>query len=452
MEYGFIIGNLLGRVCGPIAQDWIQYRTFDQNVISQKKWEKERRSKQAELEDRIKLSNIDHQQKLEALRIQFEQNRQKAEEQMVLSYSEWQQKMFWEKCFPLRNPFEIPFGVKLEYQESSQRLKGCSLTTITLPNKQQIVPLRVILASKDNVHPHASTVSAELSMHLSQHFSANSCHAVISEIGAWKEDAPINDASVNYLFRGQRGLPTLVVAPSYTNNGSILRLKLWSWGLGEDLAYPVGFDFGWFNIELLQKKILIQEIKAFDETLKKLNISRPTPYQVFEENLKIIKLIEKDGNLTAQDRDQLTYLLQKTPPEIASIVNRKTNEIVSTIYSCAVSMYADGFHLNQYGTLPKLPKILAYLPGAEMILPQVLQYYMALIEFSAIKGVIAKENLIEVQLELAESINQISPHHESLLYLIDNIRLLNADNKKNHKQCLERLRSITQTNTKLLNG
>lgn len=416
----FFLGGMLGRIFGPAINDYIEFNTSFGKSFAQKKYEKERKSKMADFDDKVKLANMDHQQKLEILQIQFEQNRKKAEEQVLLSISEWQQKVFWDKCFPLRNPFEMPFGIDLKYQESKDRLEGnrkieqCTIQTITLQDNRRIVPLRVITALKDTTNPHAPTVNADLSMFLAQYYSANGEHAVMSDIGAWRDDAPINDASINYLFRGQRGLPTLIIAPTYTNGGSIVRMKLWSWGLGEALAYPVGFDFGWFNIDVIYRQVLLDEIQSFDNTLRKIDISRPTPYKDFEMDLSIIKMIETGDNLTDNEREQLLSLLQRTPPELASIVQRKTNEIISTVYSCATAMYADGYHLKNYGTLPLLPYILTQLPGAKLLLPQIQQYYLTLLKVSLLQGIISYEEALYVEMDMYENFKRIDSATESL--------------------------------------
>lgn len=424
----FFLGGMLGRIFGPVVSDYIEFETSWGQRMSQKKFEKERTSKQADYNDKVKLTDIDHLHKLETLQIQFEQNRKKAEEQMILSLSEWQQKVFWEKCFPLRNPFEMPFGIDLKFQESKERLErnreieSCSIQTITLPNNKKIVPLRVITALKDSTSPNAPTVNGDLSMFLAQYYSANNDHAVLSDIGAWKEDAPINDASINYLFRGQRGLPTLIIAPTYTNGGTIIRMKLWSWGLGEDVAYPVGFDFGWFNIEVIYRQILLKEIKAFDNTLNKIQVSRPTPYKDFEQELTIIKLIEKADKLSDNEQEQLLSLLQKTPQELTSIVQRKTNEVISTIYSCATAMYADGYHLSNYGTFPILPYILPQLPGAKMLFPQIQQYYLILLKVSSSQGIISYEDAIGIEMDMYDSFKNIVSSLDDLKPLTKQIR------------------------------
>lgn len=424
----FFLGGMLGRIFGPVVSDYIEFETSWGRKMSQKKFDKEMRTKQAEYDDKVKLTNLDHRHKLEALQIQFEQNRSKAEEQMLLSFSEWQQKVFWEKCFPLRNPFEMPFGVDLKFQESKDRLDGnrrleqCRIQTITLSDSRKIVPLRVITALKDTTSPHASTINGNLSMFLTQYYSANDEHAVLSDIGAWRDEAPINDASINYLFRGQRGLPTLILAPTYTNGGAIVRMKLWSWGLGEEISYPISFDFGWFNIEVIYRQVLLEEIKSFDKTLGKINVSRPTPYKDFETELAIIKMIEKGKNLNDNEQEQLLSLLQRTPPELASIVQRKANDIVSTVFSCATAMYADSYHLSNYGTLPLLPYILQKLSGVRMLLPQILQYYLTLLKVSLHQGTISYEDAIGIEMDMYENFKLIDSDLEGLKYIIKQIR------------------------------
>ena len=422
---GFFLGGMLGRLLGPIVNDYIEYETEWGKKIAQKKFEKERKSKRAEFDDKVKLTTIEQKHKLEQIIEQNELNRKTAEEKMVLSLSEWEQKVFWEKCFPLRNPFEMPFGIDLQFEESKGRLGGNrkiekgNIKTIQFDNKN-IVPLRVITALKDTASPHAVTVNGDLSMFLAQHYSANGEHAIISDIGAWKDDAPINDASINYLFRGQRGLPTLVIMPTYTNGGSIVRMKLWSWGLGEDLAYPIGFDFGWFNLEIIYRHVLLEEIKSFDSTLRKIgrrDDKMKTPYKDFEMSLSVIDMIDEGANLADNEREQLLSLLQRTPPELASIVQRKANEIISTIYSCAAAMYADGYHLSNYGTTPILPYILPELPGAKMLLPQIQQYYLTLFKVSLVQGTISYEDAIDIEMDMYEIFKSIDP-------ALENFRLL----------------------------
>ena len=440
---GFLFGSMLARIFGPIVYDFIEFKTPYGKKIAQDKYGKERESKLAERDDKLVILAEEQKNKLEQiekqLKIQFEQNRKTSEEKIILSLSEWQQKVFWEKCFPLRNPFEMPLGIDLKFQESKDRIEGnkeierCCVKTVEFNNKR-IVPLRVITALKDKTSPHAATVSCDLSMFLSSYYSSNSGHSVVSDIGSWRDDAPIDDASINFLFRGQRGLPTLVIMPTYTNGDSILRMKLWSWGLGEDLAYPIGFDFGWFNLEIIYRHVLLEEIKSFDSTLRKIgrrDDKMKTPYKDFETGLSIVGIIEDGGNLADNEREQLLSLLQRTPPELSSIVQRKANEIISTIYSCATAMYADGYHLKNYGTSPILPYILPQMPGAKILLPQILQYYMTMFRVLLAKDKISYEEAIGIEMDMYEIFKSIDPALENFKRLKIQIRDHQFEIRKN---------------------
>ena len=146
------------------------------------------------------------------------------------------------------------------------------VSTLSLPNNKQIVPLRVITALKDGTNDLSATLNANVSLFLANHFSANGEHAIISDIGAWKEDAPVNDASVNYLYEGLKGQPTLVVVPTFTDSGNIVKLKLWSWGLGEELQYPIGLNVGWFDVDAIRRQGQISQLKEFYGILEKVGI------------------------------------------------------------------------------------------------------------------------------------------------------------------------------------
>lgn len=99
MDGGFFIGGMLGRILGPIIGDFIEYYTTWGEEIAEKKNAKEKRSKEADFNDKVRLSNLEHQHKLASLEEQFKKNRENAEKQMVQSFSEWQTKVFWEKVF-----------------------------------------------------------------------------------------------------------------------------------------------------------------------------------------------------------------------------------------------------------------------------------------------------------------------------------------------------------------
>ena len=390
MDYGFFVGGMLGRVAGPIAQDIFEYNTAWGRKIAEKKFDKQRRLSQMEFENKLRFSEEEHRKKLAEIKQQFEDKRQLAEEQFARSFSEWQQKVFWEKCFPLRNPYEMPLGFSPAGRDKSGNVLSYKLNTLSLPDNKQIVPLRIITAIKDSSHPHVASVTGNLSMFLVNYYSANGEHAVNSDIGSWKEEAPINDASINYLFKGLEGQPVMVLVPSYVNDGSIVRIKIWSWGImeqvqGISLQNPIGFDFGWYNLNAIRRRIMVEEIIKYNQTLKKISV-KPTSIEL-EGDLNIIEQIEKNRQvLDDEDVDRLLLNL-KEPKELKETVNRRTNEFASSIFSCASGMYADGYHLISYGTLPALPTALPNLPTSKYVFPFIRDYYISLANYALVSGI-----------------------------------------------------------------
>ena len=266
MAMEFLIGGMLGRVVAPIAQDIFENKTELGRELAEKKFEKQRRLSAMEYENKLALSQYDHKKKLEQMQVQFELNIEKAEHQMQLQHSEWEKETFWKYCYPLRNPYEVG---------GMQSGQGAKINTLSLPNKKEIVPLRVITALKEGADNTFATLNTNLSMFLTNNFSANGEHAIISDIGAWKDDVPVNDASVNYLYEGLKGQPTLVVVPTFTDSGSIVKLKLWYWGLGEELVYPNSWNIGWFDVDTIRRQAQISQLREFYAILEKVGIEYP---------------------------------------------------------------------------------------------------------------------------------------------------------------------------------
>jgi len=451
MDAGFFIGGMLGRIAGPIAQDWFKYKTKLGREIARREQDDKAKMSQLDLENKLKLSAQDHREKLAELDKQYVDGRRRAEEQMYISREDWQQKLFWEKCFPLRNPYELPLGYEPVFEESSNRIKGCRLKTVSLPNNRQIVPLRVITALKDNAHPSASTINGELSMFIVNYFEANGIHAVISDIGSWKEDAPINDASINFLYTGAKGQPTVVIVPFYTNNGTMIRFKVWSWALGEELVYPQGFDFGWLDLDAIKRQAIYSEIRKYKELLEKTGINLPPEAKKLDIAIKKLNLIEKYKDNVSPDEFNRLLSLVDFPDEIKLNVEKSVNTVTSSVFACLVGMQADNHHLKAFGTLPELPYILKELAPIPFMYDAISSFYSSVINAARIEGIISQSDAIEVELALCESISERTPNHPCLTDLVNEIRLLNMDNEINHREFTNRLRSLTQNNYKLLN-
>lgn len=441
MEMGYLIGGMLGRVVSPIAQDIFENKTQLGREFAEKKFEKQRRLSTMEYENKLALSRHDHEEKLAEMEAQFELNIKKAEHQMQLQHSEWEKETFWKYCFPLRNPYEVG-GM-----QSGQYAK---VSTLSLPNNKQIVPLRVITALKDGTNDLSATLNANVSLFLANHFSANGEHAIISDIGAWKEDAPVNDASVNYLYEGLKGQPTLVVVPTFTDSGNIVKLKLWSWGLGEELQYPIGLNVGWFDVDAIRRQAQISQLKEFYGILEKVGIEYPN--DSLKKNYSIAKMIEKKGEGLSQQEIDYLYSILVGPireEEILKRAKQKTNETISSILSCTTAMYGDAFHLSNHGIKPLLPYILPKMNLPKEFLIIIRDYYITLVNTGLVEGILTKEDAIAIEFDLAEGIQLNSAGSDITKSICDDVRLLNENTSGDlHKQTIQKLRKFN--NNKLL--
>lgn len=447
----FLLGGMLGRIAGPIAQDWFRYKTKLGREIALREEDAKKKMSLFELDNKLKLSAQGHIEKMAELEKQYIDGRKRAEEQMYIAREDWQQKLFWEKCFPLRNPYELPLGYEPVFDENRRRIEGrCKLSTVALPNNRDIVPLRIITALKDSTHPSAMSINGDLSMFLVNNFAANGIHAVVSDIGSWREDAPINDASINYLFKGAKGQPTMVIMPVFTNNGSTVRLKVWSWGLGEELNYPVGFDFGWFNLDTIKRQVLYTEIKSFKKILDKTELTLPPEAKKLSTDIKKLSIFEKIEDLISEEEFDNLLTLMDLPDEIKANVERKTNDIISSIFSCLAAMHTDSYHLSQYGTLPLLPYKLHEIKGVTIMLPFIRDYYMALINAKAIEGVITLEQAANIELQLAKELKFLNNTPALYEDIFANVRMLNSKIEgEAHASIVNELKHL-KTNSKLI--
>lgn len=437
-----LLGGMLGRIAGPIAQDFFENETNMGKRIAKKKEEKEIEKENRAYLNRIKDAEQAHQLRLSELREQIRERREDAEAQFIMAHSEAKMKTYLQDCWPLRNPFDAPLAIEPIYNEASKRLQGCRLKTILTKNSQEIVPLRFISAHLDTSHPIASTINSELSIFLVEHYKTNGEHGVISEIGAWKNSIPVNDASITYLFQGMQGQPVMVLVPEYINNGATVRFKIYSWGLGEKLTYPVGFDFGSLDLEALYNRVVASENTKMCAILKKVR-REPTSDKLLQ-NDRILKILNnEDVKLDDEEKERLLTLLS-TPVEINNAIRKNYALIVSNVFKALVGMYADGYHLFEYGTLPKLPRILPVLGDISFMYKDICAFYSSLINAALLKGILSISHAIDLELKLCENIKSVSEQYNIPEYLLDNIRLLNLDieNNESHKETVIRLRNI----------
>lgn len=327
-------------------------------------WKKITNADAKEEEKRIKRSKDEFASKLMLQRESHKDRLEEAEKAHELSMKMWEQKTYYERCWPLRNPFEMQICQPISDDKS---YFGDNI----------IVPCRIISALKDNDHPYARTINGNLSSFIVNYYPTNSVHAVVSEIGAWKDEVPSNDASVNYLYAGLKKQPVMVVSPTLINDGKTFIFKVWSWGLGEELNYPAGFEFGRLELKPLFLKA------TYEETLKMVHLAKElgqTPKffsPKLQHNISIIKEIQ-DKELEGEAKERLLSFLSGAP-EIDEKVKEIMERNVSGIFCCMAGMYADAYHLLEYKTIPKLPSILHKIPGVEYMLPSLKTYYYELL-------------------------------------------------------------------------
>lgn len=321
----------------------------------------EAKAEKKRLEDR----NADFRIKLELQRLSHEQRLQEARESHKLSLEKWKEQTYYERCWPLRNPFEMQICEPISDDK-------------TFFENNIIVPCRIISALKDKDHPYARTINGNLSSFIVNYYPTNSVHAVVSEIGAWKDDVPSNDASINYLYAGLKKQPVMVLSPTLINDGKTFIFKVWSWGLGEELNYPAGFEFGRLELEPLYKKAVYEETLSMIEMTKEMGLATKLFSQKLLHNISIIKEVQ-DKEITGKTRDKMFSFLDGAP-EINDAVKSRMEKMISGIFCCISGMYADAYHLLEYKTPPRLPSLLHKIPGVEYMIPSLKDYYYTLLD------------------------------------------------------------------------
>ena len=354
-------------------------------------WRKITNAEAKEEKKRIENSEREFKYKLALQRQSHEQRLIEAQEAHKLSLDKWGTQTYYERCWPLRNPFEMQICGPISDDKDSF-------------DGNIIVPCRLISALKDKDHPYARTINGNLSSFVVNYYPTNSVHAVVSEIGAWKDDVPSNDASINYLYAGLKKQPVMVLSPTLINDGKTFIFKVWSWGLGEELNYPAGFEFGRLELEPLYQKVVYEESLSMVQLAKEMEYAPKLFSQKLQRNISIIKEIQNKG-LSGKVRERMMTFLD-TAPEINDAVKAKMEKQVSGIFCCISGMYADAYHLLEYKTLPKLPSLLPSIPGIEYMLPALKNYYITLLnEFDRIET--DKEFLAKLYLDVADSFSRL---------------------------------------------
>lgn len=383
----FFAGMLISRLLAPVVNDgWKKITNADA-----KEERKRLAAKAIDFKNQQDLKSVDLQNQLTLQRSNHELRLQEAQNSHQIALERWGIETYYKNCWPLRNPFEMqicePISNDKNYFDDI------------------IVPCRLISALKDSDHPYAKTINGNLSSFVVNYYPTNSLHAVVSEIGAWKEDSPSNDASVNYLYAGLKKQPVMIMAPAMINNGKTFIFKVWSWGLGEELNYPAGFEFGRLELKPLYLKVIYEETMAMVQLAKEMEYAPKLFSANLRHNISIIKEIQ-DKKATGNVKERMLSFLHDAP-EIDEAVKTKMEANISGIFCCIAGMYADAYHLLEYKTLPKLPTLLPNIPGVEYMLPSVKEYYYTLL--SNLERIENDKNMLaNIYLDVADAFSRLN--------------------------------------------
>lgn len=411
-----MLGNMLAKVAGPYAQDWYERNTEYGRQCARRKEAKEQEKRNAETAEKLKISQAEHQLKLEQMRVHFETDLILAENKFASNIADKQYQTFLKSCFPLRNPYDMDVMFMVKHDENTH-LVGGQMKVVASSNGQGIVPLRIIAAMPGMQFPMSQDIKSGLSLFLVNNFGANSGHAVFSDIGSWKDDIPANDASVNYLYRALQGQPTMVLVPEFLDGGNTIKFKIWSWGLGKNLPYPSGFDFGQLDLKKIENEILIEELRTYAALLKKVGIKN----EVVSKSMVLVNTIDDKNFKISEEERQLLLSQIQMPDELrkAGVLQKRLRGVTSTAFSVVCGMFADAYHLMNYGTVPILPSILPSMPGIEIMLPEIRDYYIALANTAHVEHIFTNEMAARFELQLLDSIKQISDDANILRPLVD---------------------------------
>lgn len=401
-------GAMVLRMLAPVVKDGWKKITNAEAKEEQKRLMREA----TEIRTKLELQRLSHEQRLVEARASHE-----------LAMQQWQQKTYYERCWPLRNPFEMqicdPISDDKSYFENV------------------IVPCRLISALKDSDHPYARSINGNLSSFIVNYYPTNSMHAVVSEIGAWKDDAPSNDASVNYLYAGLKKQPVMVLSPTLINDGKTFIFKVWSWGLGEELNYPAGFEFGRLELKPLYIKAVYEETLAMVQLAQDMDYAKKFFSQKMLHNISIIKEVQ-EKNLTGSSKERLLSFLHDAP-EIDEAVKAKMEAKISGIFCCIAGMYADTYHLLEYKTPLQLPSLLPNIPGVEYMVPALKEYYYQLL--SSMELIESDKKLMsQLYLDIADSFSKLPfsfDNQEEIILPFTNKGMVKFIQSQDEKYCTD---------------
>lgn len=300
-----------------------------------------RLNKDIELANNQRIQEYCHQCRLTEAQNQFEK-------QLHM----WALGQFNSSMWPLLTPFDHP-SLKPNFASGQQ------------------APINVFLAKTDPKSPYAMLIQSDVKNRLSNFitttYSNSHEHPTICRIGDWK-DGFQDAAFINALWYGMQGQPSIVINPIQSEFGELLDLNISVWGLASNgyspltqtvLSGPFGSAIG--------------RIKR-EETCRWVNSGLPLSSLELQHNANLLK--QEETLISEGKADLIDCLLvqYKLPKEIQTAVITKFSREYSHMISCVAGMYADIYHLLEYGATPFMPQAISEYNrrnGAEYQIPEI---------------------------------------------------------------------------------
>lgn len=283
-----------------------------------------RLNKQIELENQKDIQAYCHSFRIQEAQSQFDRQLQM-----------WQIGNFNEKVWPLKTPFDHP-------SLHPQYIKG------------QPLPVNIFLAQTDPRSPFTSLIQPDLKNRLSNFLQTTYVndpllqHPCICRIGDWK-DGFQDAAFINALWYGMQGQPTIIINPIQSEFGEILDLNVSIWGLGEFGTNPKTQ-----NVLTGSFASAIGRIKR-EKTESWIACGLPVESKEMIHNVKLLEQEKKmisEGHGDFVDKLLVQY---KLPVEIQTEVITKFSSEYNHLIACVTGMYADIYHMIEYGSQPYMP-------------------------------------------------------------------------------------------------
>lgn len=328
LGYG-LVNSMAQLVVRPIADKLTQNNRREEMLMQMEAKQKldlksVRLNKAIELENNLNIQQYCHQ-----LRVDEAQN------QFANQLKMWQLGQFNEKMWPLLTPFDHP-SLKPQYVSG------------------QHVPINVFLAKTDPRSAFGQLLQADvknkLSNFLQTTYSNSADHPCVCRIGDWK-DGFQDAAFINALWYGLQGQPCIVINPIQSEFGEQLDLNVSLWGLAATGYMPmtqtvITGPFG-SAIGRIERQITMQYQRDG------LLVASP-------EMKHNIELLKQEENLRAMGKgdEVIDRLLSqyKLPKEIQNQVITRFSREYSHSIACITGMYADIYHLIEYGAEPYMPR------------------------------------------------------------------------------------------------